>query len=204
MNGVLKRGIEFFELISDFTGDHVVLEVSCTHLLRFPAFRLGGFMRIRFCFAAIAVLASLAWAQQPTVPTQFGEGKPAKVSASTSWKDMFEANVKAEWEAIKNKDKKAYAELLAEDYQGVEVDGRGERNKLQAVNELVETNVFNYTLWGFKLIPLEPDAAFVTYEVSMQFPPRSQVRYSRVYITELWMKRAGQWKEVHYQETHVK
>jgi hypothetical protein len=25
-----------------------------------------------------------------------------------------------------------------------------------------------------------------------------------VYITELWVKRAGQWKELHYQETHVK
>ena len=86
----------------------------------------------------------------------------------------------------------------------MEVDGRGERNKLQAINELAETNVFNYTLWGFKLIPLEPDAAFVIYESTIQFPPKAQVRYSRVYITELWMKRAGQWKEVHYQETHVK
>jgi hypothetical protein len=25
-----------------------------------------------------------------------------------------------------------------------------------------------------------------------------------VYISELWMKRAGEWKEVHYQETNVK
>jgi hypothetical protein len=55
-----------------------------------------------------------------------------------------------------------------------------------------------------KLVPLGPDAAFVIYESTMQFPPRAQVRYSRVYITELWMKRGGQWKEVHYQETRVK
>jgi len=84
------------------------------------------------------------------------------------------------------------------------VDGRGERNKIQAVNEMAEQNVFSYTLWGMKLVPLGPDAAFVIYESTMQFPPRAQVRYSRVYITELWMKRGGQWKEVHYQETHVK
>jgi len=25
-----------------------------------------------------------------------------------------------------------------------------------------------------------------------------------VYISELWVKRAGQWKELHYQETRVK
>lgn len=160
-------------------------------------------MLVRLLFAYIVSFTSLALAQQPTLPTQFGE-KSAKVPANASLQQIFQAKIKDEWEAIKNKDKKAYAEFLADDYQGVEVDGRGERNKIQAINELVETNVFNYTLWGFKLIPLEPDAAFVTYEVTMQFPPKSQVRYSRVYITELWVKRAGQWKEVHYQETHVK
>jgi hypothetical protein len=86
----------------------------------------------------------------------------------------------------------------------VEADGRGERNKIQALNEMPEQNVFNYTLWGMKLVPLGPEAAFVIYESTMQFPPKAQVRFSRVYITELWMKRGGQWKEVHYQETHVK
>jgi hypothetical protein len=162
-------------------------------------------MRDRIVFAILALLASMALAQQPTMPTKFGEGpKSASVDPDSKLKDMFESKIKVEWEAIKNKDKKAYGDLLADDYQGVEVDGRGERTKIQALNELVDGNVFNYTLWGYKLIPLGPDAAFVIYESTMQFPPKAQVRYSRVYITELWMKRAGQWKEVHYQETHVK
>ncbi len=117
---------------------------------------------------------------------------------------MFDAKIKVEWEALKHKDKKAYAELLADDYEGVEIDGQGERTKIQALNELADTNVFNYTLWGLKVIPLGPDAAFVIYESTMQFPPKSAIRFSRVYITELWVKRAGQWKELHYQETHVK
>jgi hypothetical protein len=161
-------------------------------------------MRDRFLFVCIAGLASLALAQQPAMPTQFGEGKSAKVPAGSSLEDQFEAKIKIEWEAIKTKDKKAYGELLAEDYQGVEADGRGERNKIQALNELAETNVVNYTLFGFKLIPAGADAVFVIYEVTMQFPPKSVVRYSRVYISELWVKRAGEWKVVHYQETHVK
>jgi ketosteroid isomerase-like protein len=159
------------------------------------------------CIAALSVvsLGGMSRAQQPTMPTEFGEGtRSGPVSTDPKSKEMWESKIKLEWEAIKNKDKKAYADLLADDYQGVEVDGRGERNKVQAINELVADNVFTYTLFGFKLIPLEPDAAFLTYEVTMQFPPKAQVRYSRVYITELWMKRAGQWKEVHYQETHVK
>ena len=162
-------------------------------------------MQSRFIHLCLIWLTSFALAQQPSTPPKPGGSHPTSAtSADGSLKDLFESKIKAEWEALKNKDKKAYAALLADDYEGVEVDGQGERNKLQAVNEMAETNVFNYTLWGYKLIPLGPDAAFVIYEVTVQFPPKSVVRYSRVYITEVWVKRGGEWKELHYQETHVK
>jgi hypothetical protein len=162
-------------------------------------------MRHCFLWVCIAGLTALALAQQPATPSKSSASQqPAGVSTDSGLKEMFQAKVKAEWEAVKNKDKKAYAELLADDYQGVEVDGKGERTKVQAINELEAGNVSNYTLWGYKLIPLGPDAAFVIYEVTLQFPPKSVVHYSRVYITELWVNRAGQWKELHYQETHVK
>ncbi len=165
-------------------------------------------MRVCFVFLCVVGLACLTLAQEPSAPAKTaktGESRPSSsVSADSGLKDMFESKIKVEWEALKNKDKKGYAELLADDYQGVEVDGRGERNKIQSVNELAEQNVFNYTLWGFKLIPLGSDAALVIYESTIQFPPKAQIHYSRVYISELWVKRAGQWKELHYQETRVK
>ncbi len=162
-------------------------------------------MRECLVFACLAGLTYIAVAQQPTTPAKPAENHPSSsVSADSGMRDLFDAKIKVEWEALKQKDKKTYAELLAEDYQGVEVDGNGERTKNQALAELADTNVFNYTLWGLKVIPLGPDAAFVIYESTMQFPPKSVVRFSRVYITELWVKRAGQWKELHYQETHVK
>ena len=161
-------------------------------------------MKNCFAFLCLVGLTSLALAQQPTMPTKFGEDRPSGSPADDALRNMFESKIKAEWEAIKNKDKKAYGDLLADDYQGVEVDGKGERNKLQALNEMSDQNVSNYTLWGMKLIPLGPDSAFVVYESTIQFPPKSVVRFSRVYIGELWVKRGGQWKELHYQETHVK
>ncbi len=161
-------------------------------------------MRLWFAFVCIVCLVFPCFAQQATMPKPNAGGKQGRVAGDSELKDMFEAKVKAEWEALKSKDKKAYAELLADDYEGVEVDGKGERTKLQSVNELTDENVYNYTLWGFKVIPLNPNAALVIYESTMQFPPKAQIRYSRVYISELWMKRDGQWKEVHYQETRVK
>lgn len=161
-------------------------------------------MRDRFVFACIT-LASFALAQQNAKPPQTRESRQSGgVSADSGLKDMFESKIKVEWEALKNKDKKGYAELLADDYEGVEVDGWGERNKIQAVNEVEAGNVHNYTLFGFRVTPLGPEAAFVIYEVTMEFPPKAQVRYLRVYVGELWVKRAGQWKIQHYQETKVK
>jgi hypothetical protein len=161
-------------------------------------------MRSCFVFACIAWLGSVSLAQAPTTPAKAAAAPQSAASPDSGLKDMFEAKIRMEWEALKNKDNKAYGNLLADDYQGVEVDGRGERTKLQALNELADGNVFNYTIWGLKLIPLGPDAAFVIYESTMQFPSKSQVRYSRVYISELWVRRGGEWKELHYQETHVK
>ena len=170
-------------------------------------------MRAGFLFICATCLIYGAWAQQPsaapaepaTAPTLFAEDlKSPAVSPEAKLKRMFEEKIEAEWAAIKKQDKKAYGELLADDYEGVEIDGKGERTKAEAMNELAASNIANYTLWGFKLIPLGPDAAFAIYEVTMQFPPKSQVRFSRVYITELWEKQAAEWKIVHYQETHVK
>src|SRR5258708_19988164 len=112
-------------------------------------------MRNCFVLASFVVLTSLVLAQQTTGPTQFGEGPPAKLSADSTLKDLFQARIKAEWEALKNKDKKAFGDLLADDYQGVETAGSGERNKLQAINAVPTTTVFNYTFRRFKLIPLD-------------------------------------------------
>jgi len=155
-----------------------------------------------FC-ARIALLVIGCVTAQLAVASA-GDEQKASTATDANLKDFFQAKIKQEWDALKNKDKKAYGALLADDYEGVEIDGRGERTKLQAIAEMAATNVFNYTVWGYKLIPLGPDAAFVIYEVTMQFPPKSVVRFSRIYITELWVKRGGEWKELHYQETHVK
>jgi hypothetical protein len=159
---------------------------------------------MRRCFVIAGLLLStLAWPQQPAASSKIDDKTPVS-AADTALKDMFEGRIKTEWEAIKNKDKKTYGDLLADDYEGVEIDGQGERTKMQALNELANSNVANYTLWGYKLIPLGADAAFAIYEVTIQFPPRSAVRFSRLYIGELWVRQTGQWKVLHYQETHVK
>src|SRR5579863_7709776 len=166
-NNRLSQKIQTFSILTPAAEGPVAGRRVVSTFVLIPTLS-GGSMRKSFVAASIFALALLALAQQPTMPTKFGDERPTGNPADDDLRAMFESKIKAEWEAIKNKDKKAYGELLADDYQGVEVDGRGERNKIQAVNELVETNVFNYTLWGLKVIPAGPDATLVIYESTMQ------------------------------------
>jgi hypothetical protein len=139
------------------------------------------------------------------VPALFSEDlKEPATSPEAKRKHMFEEKIEAEWAAIKNRDRKGYGDLLADDYEGVATDGKGERNKIQSIDDLNYSNVANYTLWGFRLVPLDADSTFAIYEITMLFPPKSEVRFLRLYITELWMKHRDEWKIAHYQETHVK
>lgn len=124
--------------------------------------------------------------------------------AQTPLEKLLEENVKAEWEAFKNKDKKAYGDLLAEDWFGVEDDNNGQRVKWQAVKEVDVSVVNSYNLFALKVLPLNPNAALVTYELTMMFPPRAVVRFKRVLVSEIWVKSEGHWKERYYQETHVR
>jgi Domain of unknown function (DUF4440) len=149
---------------------------------------------------ATFLLGCIVFAQQP----QGGTNQPPQSTGAAELTNLFDAKIKAEWEAIKNRDQKAYGELLTDDFVGVEADMGGERYKSKALRELQESAVTDYTLSFLKVTSLCQDAAFVRYEVFIKFPPKSAVRFEKILVGEVWVKRAAQWKELHYQETRVK
>jgi len=158
-------------------------------------------MRIYFGLACAALaLGCFVFGQQP----QGGTSQPNKSTAQAELTDMFDAKIKAEWEAIKKRDQKAYGEFLTDDFIGVEADREGERYKWKAQMELQESAVTDYTLSFLKVTPLCSEAAFVRYEVFIKFPPKSAVPFEKILVGEVWVKREGQWKILHYQETKVK
>ena len=169
---------------------------------------------IRTCLAVVAVgllLAVPALGHQATPPPKpqpagapAQAAKPSKPLAPPELTNLLDAKIHAEWEAIKKKDKKSLGELLTEDYIGVEADGGGERYKWQAMRELDNSAVADYTLSFLKVVRLCPDVAFVRYESFIRFPPKAQVKFEKILIAEIWVKRDGEWKSMHYQETRVK
>ena len=157
------------------------------------------------CSCVALALPGLALAQQPAAPEK---KEPTGTSHNTvprpKLADLLEDRVRAAWAAFKKKDKAGYAKFLAEDFQAVEADGEGERNRLHVLREVEHCMYTDYLLQFFQVQPLGTDDAFVTYESSMQFPKASALRFRRVFIGELWTKRSGDWKMMRYQETLVR
>ncbi|MGB7845694.1 MAG: nuclear transport factor 2 family protein [Candidatus Acidiferrum sp.] len=158
-------------------------------------------MRTYFAWECAAfALVFFIFGQQP----QGGTSQPTKPTAQADLTNVLDAKIKTEWQAIKNKDQKAYGELLTDDYVAVEADGGGERYKWKALSELEQSTVTDYALSFLKVTTLCPDAAFVRYEVFIKFPPKSTVPFEKILVGEIWVKHDGQWKAFHYQETRVK
>jgi hypothetical protein len=151
------------------------------------------------------LLACSAFGQQPAATKAPAATKQStNTTAQADLSEMLQANIRAMWAAFKDKKKQSYAEYLWDDYKAVEEDAQGERNKLRVLREVDESVVQNYTLQVFQVDSLGPDAALVTYENVIQFPPKSRNRFEKIFISEIWVKRHGQWKAWRYQATRVK
>jgi hypothetical protein len=150
------------------------------------------------CLASL--LGGFAFGQKPQQPAT----EAAKNAATEELTNLLDSKIKAEWQAIKSKDQKALGDLLTEEYVGVEADGGGERYKWKALSELQQSAVSDFALSFLKVTPLCTDTAFARYEVFVKFPPKSTLPFEKILVGEIWVKREGQWKALHYQETRVK
>jgi hypothetical protein len=161
----------------------------------------GQAMRNVLAMACAALmLGAIVCGQKPQAATS----PAAKPTAEEKLTNLLDLKIKAEWQAIKDKDKTALGDLLTEDYVEVEADAQGERYKWKALSELERSSVTDFTLSFLKVTPLCADAAFARYEVFIKFPPNSAVKFEKILVGEIWVKREGQWKALHYQETRVK
>lgn len=157
------------------------------------------------CACAALALPCIAIAQQPPAADKPAAAAPSKKAETQSkLSGLLEANVRAAWAAFKKKDKDGYAEFLTDEFQAVETDGDGERNRIHVLREVEHSMYTDYVLQLFQVQELAPNVAIVTYESTMQFPKGSATRYRRVFISEVWVKREGQWKMLRYQETLVR
>jgi len=169
-------------------------------------------MNKRLLWSCIALaLPCIANGQQPpAAPDKAPKAAPAASSpaanapARSKLAEKLEARTRAAWAAFKKKDKDSYAGFLTEDFQAVEADGEGERTKAKVLREVEHCMYTDYLLQLFQVQVIDPDNAILTYESSMRFPSGSTLRFKRIFISEWWTQRNGEWKMARYQETPVR
>jgi len=157
------------------------------------------------CSCVALMFATLTFWQNAAVLNMARDrDQPKSASSQSRLNDELESKIRTAWAAFKNKNKQAYGEFLTDDFIAVYADGEGTRDKAHVLRDVDGSVVSEVLLSRFAVLPLASDAAFVTYEAFIQFPPKAGVRFEKVYISEVWVKRDGQWKSLHYQETRVK
>jgi ketosteroid isomerase-like protein len=154
---------------------------------------------ILVCVSLAAALGVAAVIERGRLLTRHA---PAEVD--NGLKQILEPKIQAEWTAFEKKDAQAYHDLLADDFIAVEVDSEGTRNKQQATDEIQHSGVTDVTLSRLDVRSLAADAAMVTYEAFLTFIPSAQVRFLRIYVTEIWVRKGDVWEALHYQETRVR
>jgi len=117
---------------------------------------------------------------------------------------MLEAKVRQGWNDWQNKNEKGYASILAPDATAVEVDGRGIRDVKTELADMKAMDMTKHSLSDFKFRPLGSNAELVTYNAVADVVLGGQSMHAGLACVEIWVKRNGGWKLLHYQETETK
>ena len=143
-----------------------------------------------------ALATSSALAQKPAA-------KPAAKSGS-SLQATLEKLEKDGWDAFKNKDKKAYSALCTPDYTAVFADG-SVHDLNGALESMKDLTLNRYTLSDLKLTSLGAEAAVLTYRAAINLTVGQQKPQDmNLAVTDVWVKRGGQWKAIRYHESPAK
>jgi hypothetical protein len=132
----------------------------------------------------------------PTAPPS--TAAPQQQSGSNISDEEMIAREKQIWETLKQRNYKAFADMLAEDQ--FEITPNGSYDKAATLTQVQGTDFSGVQLSDFKVIKIDKDAAIVAYLVKGPIPAFSIAgeRHSRV-----WANRNGKWLAVFHQSTLV-
>ncbi|MFL6300338.1 MAG: nuclear transport factor 2 family protein [Terriglobales bacterium] len=129
------------------------------------------------------------------------QGKSAAAKGKTAAAPN-QATIEKAWVDFEKKDAAAVGNILAEDAIEIWADGKGPHDKKSTLDGMRAMNIEKYSLGDFKFTSLGDKAALADYRANVKFKGAAQ-EY-KLLVAEVWQKRGGEWKLVHYQETEVK
>lgn len=154
--------------------------------------------RILTCIACLLMVVA-ASSQEP---------KPAPAKSvhteNSATAKVLEGKVRKAWEDYKKKDKKAFAAVLADDFENMSNEAEGSINKKTELSEMDKFNVAKFELKDFKMKPVGKGAAVMTYSVEYSGTYEKEPIQMKALYGEVWVETAGAWKLLWEQETKLK
>jgi hypothetical protein len=149
------------------------------------------------------LLVAAACTNQPSTNTNMGSNANTATpkSAAPSEADLV-AKEKSAWDTLKQKDYAAFGNLLASDY--VEVTSEGVFDKAGIVADVKDFNLTDATFSDWKMLPIDNDAAILTYNTTLKATYKGQaVPPGPYHSAAAWVNRDGKWLSFYYQQTLV-
>ncbi len=150
------------------------------------------------CVSAIAVPRLIA-AQSPG---KAAAQSPAKASAAPSaLETTLVALEKQSWEAWQKRDGKFFESFLTDDHVEVGTGGPTSKAVVVAGVKSPACVVKTYAIDTFKLTQFTDDMALLTYHAAQDTLCGGKPVPSPVFVSSLYVKRAGRWQNAAYQQT---
>ena len=163
------------------------------------------FMKIaQLCMLAAVLLVLISNGSAQTAQNNQKQSKSSEAMSASKGKSSIEETIismeKRAWEAVKNRDTKAFSDLFAAD--GMMADSSGLSTRADFFKTLPDLTITEYTLSDYKVMMIDKDSALITYKADVKgsfkgqaFPPNP------TYVSSIWTKRGGKWMAVYHQET---
>ncbi len=137
-------------------------------------------------------------------------GNKQVATGSKSTEQVLISYEKQSWEAVKRKDYQTFESFLADDFYDIFANGKGVTKSELLQNYIRGVNLIDYSLYDFKVIMLNNDAAIVVY-TALAHGTESEAKSREVEVSEIhaavtsgWAKRDGKWLNVFYRENDIK
>ena len=157
-------------------------------------------MKKLFVVVSLLVLGA-ACATQPASNsnTTANTNNGVKTTAAPSEADLM-AKEKSAWDAFKRKDVDAFKKVLAPEY--IEVVDAGVKDTAAAVASMKDIDLTDVTFSDWKMIPIDKDAALLTYKVNVKGKFKGEdIPPGPYYEASAYVNRNGEWVAIYYQET---
>ena len=102
---------------------------------------------------------------------------------------------------IRDRDKHAYADAIADDAAGFDLTGTGLKNKLAVVNDVDLANVTHYEMHDYQAHRIGDDVALVHFFAKFSGEAAGSPFEIKMYIGEVFVRRQGRWLLRWFQNT---